>query len=162
MPNAGFVDRAQSGKNRAHWRAASNYDRPNESRSGNSANKNQPHQTSEHPLYKVTRRACQTYPYSSSNLARHPEAADSSTDRPGCEAVVCLPRWGQCTAPAIRLLLRFPCNPDARDPVATTVQPRFTRGWCIHIFSIEFAIWRGRWRRPCVECAFYSHTRIGL
>jgi hypothetical protein len=68
----------------------------------------------------------------------------------------------QRTASAIRLLLKLPCNPDARDPAATAVQPRFTRGWRIHIFSIEFAIWRGRRRRPCVECAFYSHTRIGL
>ena len=32
---------------------------------------------------------------------------------------------------------------------------------CIHIFSIEFAYRRGRWRRPCVECAFYSYTRPG-
>ena len=38
------------------------------------------------------------------------------------------------------------CNPDSRSKC------------CIHIFSIEFAFRRGRWRRPCVECAFYSYT----
>ena len=28
-------------------------------------------------------------------------------------------------------------------------------GMCVHVFSIEFAIWRGRWRRPCVKYRFY-------
>jgi hypothetical protein len=28
--------------------------------------------------------------------------------------------------------------------------------------SIEFANWRGRWRRPCVECAFNSYTSNDL
>src|SRR6266571_6801384 len=33
---------------------------------------------------------------------------------------------------------------------------------CIHVFSIEFAIWRGRWRRPCVKYRFNSYTSRGL
>src|SRR5450830_1612487 len=40
----------------------------------------------------------------------------------------------------IRLQLR--CNLDSRRDGAYT------------FFSTEFAIWRGRWRRPCVKCAF--------
>lgn len=46
---------------------------------------------------------------------------------------------------AIRLQQR--CNPDARlDGAYTSFPP-------------NLQIWRGWWRRPCVECAFYSYTR---
>jgi hypothetical protein len=42
------------------------------------------------------------------------------------------------------------CNPDSRKDDAYTS------------ISIKFANWRGWWRRPCVECAFYSYTRNGF
>lgn len=31
-------------------------------------------------------------------------------------------------------------------------------GVCVHVFSIDFAIWQGRWRRPCVKYRFNSYT----
>ena len=49
---------------------------------------------------------------------------------------------------AIRLQQR--CNLDShRDDAYTS-------------FQSNLQIWRGRWRRPCVECAFYSHTNSGF
>jgi hypothetical protein len=50
---------------------------------------------------------------------------------------------------------------DTRNPIATAVAT-LIRAQVVHThLSIEFAIRRGRWRRHCVECAFYSYTRVG-
>ena len=51
---------------------------------------------------------------------------------------------------ALRVIrLQQRCNLDSRRDVRTR-------------FSIEFAIWRGRWRRPCVKYRFNSYTSRGL
>ena len=39
---------------------------------------------------------------------------------------------------------------------------RSRRFFGIPFFSIEFAFWRGRWRRPCVKYRFNSYTSRGL
>ena len=55
------------------------------------------------------------------------------------------------TIPARRTPIRLQqrCNLDSLSTVRTR-------------FSIEFAIWRGRWRRPCVKYRFNSYTSRGL
>ena len=81
-----------------------------------------------------------------------------------------------CTA--TRLQLR--CNPGSHRNVRTrleileirrcafalSLRCRDTAAACdglgIPFFSIEFAFWRGRWRRPCVKYRFNSYTCRGL
>ena len=56
----------------------------------------------------------------------------------------------QSNPAAMRVIrLQQRCNLDSRRDVRTR-------------FSIEFAIWRGRWRRPCVKYRFNSYTSRGL
>jgi hypothetical protein len=43
---------------------------------------------------------------------------------------------------------------------ATAGQPVLALKWCIHKISTEFANSRGQWKRLCVECSFYSYTRV--
>ncbi len=50
--------------------------------------------------------------------------------------------------------------PIATAPITTAVQQGFALKWCIHKFSTEFANSRGQRKRLCVECSFYSYTRV--
>jgi hypothetical protein len=68
--------------------------------------------------------------------------------------------------PACRYLsLRFQtvqsCNP-VHYPITTAVQPWCEQECAYTFISIEFALLRGRWRRPCVKYRFNSYTCRGL
>ncbi|HEY0491209.1 MAG TPA: hypothetical protein VGD30_16990, partial [Telluria sp.] len=63
------------------------------------------------------------------------------------------------------LILKIPSNPIQHSCAVSDYNYGATlirAGMCVHIFSIEFAIWRGRWRRPCVKYRFNSYTSRGL
>ena len=113
-------------KNRAHERAASKTTGRTNRGPAKSANENSLHQTSKHPLCLKQQGVLAGHILTIQAIfARHPEAANPSTVRPGCEAVfVChvggrarLRRSGlSCDFPATSMRttrLQLRCNPGS-------------------------------------------------
>jgi hypothetical protein len=92
--------------------------------------------------------ACRLYIELGENGKRYQLHQQAST-KP-CWPVLILTISHPRSAPARLIRLQQRCNLDPR------------RGGAYTYFSTEFAIWRGRWRRPCVKYRFNSYTSRGL
>ena len=110
-----------------------------------------------HPASPPWSRLAGTYPYNSkqSNPASCAATRLQLRCNPGSHRNV-RTRLGIPPNPLrVRIVARVPC-------VCHRHCCRWRRFFGTPFFSIEFAFWRGRWRRPCVKYRFNSYTSRGL
>lgn len=93
-----------------------------------------------------------------------------SCEQPDCNCGATLARTGMCVHVLesrktwLRSALRTcgACRATGMTALSGQSGRRSRRLFAIPLFSIEFAFWRGRWRRPCVKYRFNSYTCRGL